>query len=92
MITGTTRSGFAFEIPDTIKDDYEILEAVADLQKNQDILALPLLIDRMLGDQKQAFKDHCRVDGRVSSERMLEEIVEIFNTNSETKKSSSSPA
>jgi hypothetical protein len=91
MITGKTSTGFEFNIPDTVKDDYEVLEAMSALQKGADILQLPILLDRVLGKaQKDAFKEHCRVDGRVSSERMLQEFFEFFSTNSDTKKSQSS--
>lgn len=87
MITGTTSTGFSYSIPDTIKDDYEILEALADLQRGKDFLALPILVDRVMGDQKAAFKDHCRdEEGRVATTRMMEEFFEIFSSNEATKK------
>lgn len=87
MITGTTKSGFAFEIADSIRDDYEVLEIMTRVQKN-DFLAIVELVDRVLGtDQKDAFKEHCRgEDGRVSTERMMTEFFEIFTANDATKK------
>lgn len=87
MIKGKTQTGFEFEIPDTVGDDYEVLEAVAKLQKGKDVLALVVLIDRVLGEeQKEAFKEHCRIDGRVSTERMMNEFFDIFTANDATKK------
>ena len=87
MITGTTTSGFAFEIADSVGDDYEVLELMTRVQKN-DFLAITELVDRVLGtDQKDAFKEHCRgEDGRVSTEKMLSEFFEIFTANADTKK------
>lgn len=87
MIKGTTTSGFAFEIADSVGDDYEVLELMTRVQKN-DFLAITELVDRVLGtEQKDAFKEHCRVeDGRVSTEKMLSEFYEIFTANADTKK------
>ena len=87
MIKGETKSGFAFEIEDAIRDDYEILELMVRVQNN-DFLAIVELVDRVLGtDQKDAFKDHCRgEDGRVSTERMMTEFFEIFTSHDATKK------
>lgn len=84
---GTTKSGFAYEIPDSVGDDYEVLELVTRLQKN-DILAIAELVNHVFGtDQKDAFKEHCRgEDGRVSTERMMTEFFEIFTANDATKK------
>ena len=87
MITGTTASGFAYEIDESVGDDYEILEAIAQLQKGDNVTALVTLIDRVLGDkQKDAFKEHCRVDGRVSTEKMINEFFDIFSNHDATKK------
>lgn len=88
MITGTTTSGFDFQISENVGDDYEILELMARIQKGVDLLAITELIDRVLGeDQKERFKDHCRADdGRVSTERMMTEFFEIFSSHNATKK------
>lgn len=88
MITGTTKSGFAYEIPDTVGDNYEVLECVAKLQNENDVLALPMLVDLVLGDkQRDAFKEHCRgEDGRISTEYMMREFFDIFAQNAATKK------
>ena len=89
MITGTTKNGFSYEIPDTVGDDYEVLEAIAELKKGRDILSVPTLIDRVLGpEQKKALLDHCRLDdGRVSTEMIMNEFFDMFNNNDATKKS-----
>ena len=88
MIKGTTKSGFEYEIPDNIGDDYEVLECVAQIQKGNDVLAIVTLIDHVLGaEQKEAFKEHCRDEsGKVSTERMMSEFFDIFTNQAETKK------
>lgn len=86
MIKGETKSGFAYEIPDSVGDDYEVLECMARIQKS-DVLAVVDLIDLVFGsEQRKAFKEHCRENGKVSTERMMTEFFEIFSDNVATKK------
>lgn len=87
MIKGVTKSGFEYEIADSVGDDYEVLESLARIQqKGGGILHMVTLIDRVLGEeQREAFKEHCRVDGRVSTERIAEEFFDIFS-NADLKK------
>lgn len=85
MISGKTQSGFEYTIADNIGDDYELLELMGEV-RNGDTLAIFALIDRVLGrEQHNALKEHCRVDGRVSTTRMNEEIVDIFTNSKEVK-------
>lgn len=85
MVTGKTQSGFEYTIADNIGDDYELLELMGEV-RNGDTLAIFALIDRVLGkEQHKALKEHCRVDGRVSTTRMNEEIVDIFTNSKEVK-------
>ena len=87
VIKGTTSTGFAFEIADTVGDDYEVLEALARIQKSQDLFSVVTLIDHVLGDeQRDAFKEHCTVDGRVSTEMMMNEFLDIFSGQKDLKK------
>ena len=86
MISGKTRTGFEYAIADDVFDDYEILELMAKVKKN-DPLAIFELIERLLGEeQKDQLKDHVRVNGRVPMSAINDEIVDIF-TNEEVKKS-----
>ena len=86
MISGKTRTGFEYVIDDNVFDDYEILELMAKVKKN-DTLAIFELIERLLGEeQKDQLKDHVRVNGRVSMSAINDEIVDIFS-NEEVKKS-----
>lgn len=86
MISGKTRTGFEYVIDDNVFDDYEILELMAKVKKN-DPLAIFELIERLLGEeQKDQLKDHVRVNGRVPMSAINDEIVDIFS-NEEVKKS-----
>ena len=85
MITGKTHSGFEYTIADDIGDDYELLELMSDV-RDGDTLAIFQLINKILGkEQHKALKEHCRVDGVVSTTRMNEEIVDIFAASKDVK-------
>ena len=87
MVTGKTASGFEYQIDDNIGDDYELLELMGEV-RNGDTLAIFALIDKILGkEQHKALKEHCRVEGRVSTAKMNEEIVDIFTNSKQVKNS-----
>lgn len=78
MTRGETKSRFKFEIEDSVLDDWELLELFASLDED------PTLIFKcaktLLGSQQYGLlKEHCRVDGRVSKDRMNDELSEIMN-------------
>lgn len=88
MVTGTTTTGFSYEIDPAVVSDMEFLEMVADASDN------PLLLGRLLAallgaDQKKALYDHVRgTNGRVDVNDIEKEVTEIFeqiNTNGATK-------
>ena len=80
MLKGTTKSGFKFEIDDKRLNNYELLEAISEVEESP--LALPRVIKLLLGDNKaKALKNHVRdSDGFVSSEKLSAEIMEIFES------------
>ncbi len=80
MLKGTTKSGFKFEIDDKRLNNYELLEAISEIEESP--LALPRVIKLLLGDNKaKALKNHVRDDeGFVSSEKLSAEIMEIFES------------
>ena len=80
MLKGTTTSGFKFEIEDKRLNNYELLEAISEVEESP--LALPRVIKLLLGDNKaKALKNHVRDDeGFVSSEKLSAEIMEIFES------------
>ena len=80
MLKGTTKSGFKFEIDDKHLGNYELLEAISDVEDSP--LALPRVIKLLLGDSKaKALKNHVRDDeGFVSADKLSAEIMEIFES------------
>ena len=80
MISGTTRSGFTFEVPEDIANDMELFEGLVDMDSG-DVKAVVPVVRRVLGDQKKALYDHLRNEnGRVPIEAVVEEIIDIINT------------
>ena len=86
-IKGKTQSGFKYEVSKKRLDNYELLEAIGDLDDNP--LVLTKVVKLLLGkEQTEKLKDHLRTDdGLVPTEKLSEEITEIFQSQSETKKS-----
>lgn len=84
MIEGTTESGFEYKISKNRLDNYELLEVIAEIDESP--LALPKVIDLLLGDEKERLKDHLRTeDNLVPASDLMEEIKEIFNNHTEVK-------
>lgn len=81
MITGTTSSGFSYEVEDEVLDDYEFLELLSKIDKGKNGLIVEM-VDRFLGEkQKEKLKEHVRDEnGRVSAVRLLGEVMEIFRS------------
>ena len=86
MIKGKTSSGFEFEISKDVVNDYELVENLAELEENP--LLLGKIVNKILGKEQTArLKDHVRNEkGIVPTDRMTQEIIEIFqNSGEETK-------
>lgn len=82
---GTTQSGFTFDIPDNLADDYELLEKFNEASKNE--MMYTELVEYALGtEQKNALKEHCRINGRVSTQMMSDEFIEIVRSSKDLKK------
>ncbi len=91
MITGTTSNGFNYEIGEEALDDYELLEALASVDRGnfEDIV---IVVKLLLGEyQLDKLKDHLRKGGRVSSRAIVNVIKEIFEECNKGKNSLSSP-
>ena len=88
MLTGKTKSGFEFEIDETVADDMELLEDIAEADK--DTTHFPGVLTKILGeDQKKRLYDHLRNEnGRVPIEATLSEFTEIMNLAGEKTKNS----
>ena len=85
-IKGTTTSGFSFEISEERLSNYELVEAIAEVDTNP--LVLPKLLKLLLGDQADALRDD---NGLVPMDKMGEAIKEIFEAQNKVKKLPSSP-
>lgn len=87
MIKGKTTSGFEYEISKARLENYELIEALSEVDENP--LVLPKTVNLLLGkEQANELKDHLRDDeGLVSTEKLTNEIMEIFQNQSETKNS-----
>jgi hypothetical protein len=87
MIKGKTKSGFSYELDKDRLNNYELLEAIGELEENP--LVLSSVVNLLLGkEQTKKLKDHLRTEnGIVPTEKMSEEITEIFQNQGETKNS-----
>jgi len=87
MVKGTTKSGFEYAIPKENLNNYELVEALGEVEDNP--LLIARTIDLLLGkEQKEALKNHLRTDsGIVPTDQITEEIMEIFENEKETKNS-----
>lgn len=85
MITGTTNSGFSYEITEETLDDYELLEIFVDMDAGN-IGLVPQMVKKLLGDeQSKALKEHCKENGRISTNKMMNEVMDILASNNEGK-------
>jgi len=85
MIKGQTTSGFNYHIDENILQDYELLEAIAETEKNP--IFITKVVRMLLGDDTDRLKEHVRDEnGHVSIEKMNVEITEIFEAQKKLKK------
>lgn len=87
MIKGKTESGFEFEVSTERLNNYELLEAIGEMEDNE--LLMPKVVNLVLGkEQAKKLKDHLRTpDGMIPVNEMTKEITEIFQSQTETKNS-----
>jgi len=87
MIKGKTTSGFEYKIPKENLNNYELIEVLGEIEENP--LLLSKTVNLLLGkEQATKLKDHLRTKGgTVPTDKISEEIMEIFNNQKETKNS-----
>ena len=87
MIKGKTDSGFEYEVSKNVANDYELVEALGELETNP--LLLSTIVNKVLGkEQTNKLKDHIRTDeGIVPTDVMMQEVMAIFNGEKEIKNS-----
>ena len=79
MIEGQTSTGFAFSIDETVLDNMELLDAIA--ESEEDPIGISRVCVLLLGkDGRRQLYDHLRQeDGRVPVEAVSQAMVEIFH-------------
>lgn len=84
-LTGVTKSGFTYSILEKNVRNYELVEALGELETNP--LALPRVMNLLLGkEQAQKLKDHVRdKDGIVDTEKISAELQDIFEAQARLK-------
>ena len=87
MIEGKTDSGFEYKVSKDVANDYELVEALGELDTNP--LLLATIVNKVLGkEQTNKLKDHIRTeDGIVPTDVMMQEVMAIFNGEKEIKNS-----
>jgi len=87
MIKGKTSSGFEYKLSKARLENYELIESLNEVEENP--LALPKTVNLLLGkEQSDKLKDHLRdEEGLISTEKLSNEIMEIFESQKETKNS-----
>ena len=86
MIKGKTSIGFEYEIAEDVLNNYELVEAIGELDTNP--LAITKIVNLLLGnEQKNALKEAVRDEnGIVSVTELTNQITEIFQNHGEVKK------
>lgn len=85
MVSGETKSGFAFCVDKTRANDMRYLELIA--KATNDVSYLPSVVRHLLGDeQTDALYKHVETeDGRVPVDVIEEELAEIMNADEDLK-------
>ena len=92
MIEGVTKSGFKFAYDEKLMDDFEIVDAIADIiseEPSRLLSGLSTFVGKILGGVgKKELYDHIRTeDGRVPVAAVEAEVMEILTAGqNQTKK------
>lgn len=82
-----TKSGFEYELSPERLNNYELLEAISEI--DEDPFAITKVLKLLLGkDGTKKLKDHVRTkNGTVPVDKLTDEITEMFQSKIETKNS-----
>jgi len=79
MEKGTTKSGFEFEIDESVFDDWDLLERLNAIDKGNTAIVVDVATDILGQEQLDRLKDHLRSDtGKLTITAMTDAIGEIF--------------
>lgn len=74
-----TATGFECDIDENVMNDMEVVDALADLQNNENPLAYSTFTRKLLGENRKALYDHVRnKKGRVPLDAIGNEIASII--------------
>lgn len=79
MEKGKTKSGFEFEIDESVFDDWDLLERLNAIDKGNTAIVVDVAQDVLGADQLERLKDHLRADtGKLTITSMSDALGEIF--------------
>lgn len=90
MLEGKLKNGFEVKIEDENLDDFEVLEALCDIEEDSNnITKMIFIFKRLLGKtQYDKLKEHMRSEsGKISATEMADVLGEIFSLGSDLKNS-----
>lgn len=77
-------NGFEVEIQEERLDDWEVLEAIDELEDNPERAVR--IARKLLGnDDYKRLKEHCKVAGKVKMSLMIAALEELLNSSEKTK-------
>lgn len=86
MRTGTTSSGFKYQIEEDAFDDYELLEVLSEIDKGQTGRIVDMVDMLFSKEQKAALKEHVKKEnGKIPASKLLTEVMDIFQKEKEGK-------
>ncbi len=86
-LEGKTTTGFEYKIKESAINNFELIDALSELEDNP--LLLPIILKLLLGEkQKKALLNHVRKeDNTVPNDLIEKEIMDIFKGSQDTKNS-----
>lgn len=90
MVEGKLKNGFEVKIEDENLDDFEVFEAICDIEEDSENMGKTVFIfKRLLGKtQYDKLKEHMRNEtGKISTTEMIEVLKEILNLENDIKNS-----
>lgn len=84
-----TKSGFKCEISDDVINNMELVDAIANMQHDEDLLAISTVANILFGKDKKALYEHLREeDGRVPINKVSDAIKDVFESFGQREKNS----
>ena len=72
-------SGYVFEVEDEVIDDMELVDALASMTSDEDVMAISKVATKLFGDHKKAIYNSFRTkSGRVPTSKIADAIREMF--------------